>query len=101
MRWPENDESLGQMAVAFQRSALRIHRRVSARVSYCASFRRETTYMVSDESPEESFGLVVEVLRDSREPVVTILARIQSEAFYGLPIDQHFHRQPPTCTQCE
>jgi hypothetical protein len=39
MRWPENDESLGQMAVAFQRSALRIHRRVSVRVSYGSSFR--------------------------------------------------------------
>jgi hypothetical protein len=91
MRWPENDESLGQMAVAFQRSALRIHRRVSVRVSYGSSFRWETTHMVSDESPEESFGLVVEVLRDSCETMVAILARIQGEAFYGLSIDETFH----------
>lgn len=44
--------------------------------------------MVSDESPEESFGLVVEVLRDSREPVVTILARVQGEALNRPLVDK-------------
>ena len=57
--------------------------------------------VLPDGLPHDTLDALEEVFRDSREFVVTSLTRIQGEAFYGLLVDQRFHRQPPTCTQCE
>lgn len=92
MRWPENDEILGQVAVAFQHSALRAGPPASVPVSRDSPpLGWKTMNVIPDELPQEALRFVVEFLSNAREAVMSPASHLQGITACRLPIDQALH----------
>jgi hypothetical protein len=47
--------------------------------------------VIPDELPQEALRFIVELISDTREPVMAIASHLQGIATRRLPIDQAFH----------